>query len=101
MWSPPPPPGRGLRMQATLPAVGTGALALPIVRAGTKPSTAHPRRGPGLVLGPSPRAFLGPSLRRLTQHCGAMRLKGRRALSTSPGGEGARGDVKIWVWNGL
>lgn len=86
----PPSQGQGLRIKATLSVVGTGVLALPIVRAGTKPSTAHPGRGPGLVLGPSPRAFLGPILRRLAQCWGAMRPKGRGAISTSPRGEGAR-----------
>lgn len=101
MWSLPPSQGQGLGMKATLPVAGTGVLALPIVRAGMKPSMAHPRQGPGLVLGPSPRAFLGPSLRRLTQRWGAMRLKGREALSTSPGGEEARKEVKLWVWNDL
>lgn len=57
---PPAPQGQGLRMKAGLPGVGIRVGTAPIVRAGTKPSTSHPKRGLALVLGPAPRTFRCP-----------------------------------------
>lgn len=60
MWPLSASPGQELWVKALLPALDPGVSARPSVSAGTTPSTAHPRRGTGLVLAPSPRAFLGP-----------------------------------------